>query len=288
MSTPPLRWAVLGMGQAGSSRLEAIRRDPRSEVVAVWRGKFAASAGVPVTDSAEDAIGLADAVYVCSPLDVHAEQIELALSAGKHVASEYPMATDSLEARALFALAESRGVVLHVGHIELLSGTARTLSAHVHPSDIQNVELFFSCSGARLPGSALAFRNIARLHRLTDAAGPIKEIVEVEHGDGELMAVLKMETGRPVNIGFRQGPGLPRHTILEIRTYRERWRQVDRDLFLNGSAATVLDQGSVFAQDHRVAVRRILDGDPGYLTEARIIKVLELAQRLRSGQTGAL
>ncbi|TNE92881.1 MAG: Gfo/Idh/MocA family oxidoreductase [Deltaproteobacteria bacterium] len=288
MNQPPIRWAILGVGQAGQRRAAAIQTDIDAELVAVWRGRFAKGVGVPVTDSAEDAIGLADAVYVCTPLDLHAAQVELALSAGRHVVTEYPLATSHAEAADLFRLAADRGVVLHVGHIELLSGVARTLTAHVRATDVRHAELYFSSSGPVIPGAELAVRNVARLHRLLAVVGSVARVGRVDVSPGEMLAELELESGRKANIAFRQGPGLPRHTILEIKTFRSRWRQVDRSLELDGTMTTVLDPGSVFESDHRFAMRRIRNGSPSYVTDERILEVLQLAEALSLGRTGPL
>jgi 1,5-anhydro-D-fructose reductase (1,5-anhydro-D-mannitol-forming) len=57
-----------------------------------------------------------DIVWVASPNYLHAEQIRLALDAGKHVLAEKPLATSGRDARALVELAVQRGVRLGVGY----------------------------------------------------------------------------------------------------------------------------------------------------------------------------
>ncbi|AKT51842.1 Gfo/Idh/MocA family protein [Arsenicicoccus sp. oral taxon 190] len=70
---------------------------------------------VPATTSDLDAL-LArddvDAVYVASPNSVHPEQVRACLEAGRHVLAEKPLAPTGAEAQELFALAQSRGLVL--------------------------------------------------------------------------------------------------------------------------------------------------------------------------------
>ncbi|MFD4575700.1 Gfo/Idh/MocA family protein [Streptomyces sp. NPDC058417] len=53
-----------------------------------------------------------DAVYVPLPVALHAEWVEAALRAGKHVLAEKPLTTDPDRTRQLFALARARGLVL--------------------------------------------------------------------------------------------------------------------------------------------------------------------------------
>jgi predicted dehydrogenase len=62
-----------------------------------------------------------DAVIVASPADTHAEIATAALSAGRHVLVEKPIAASLAEADALAALAAARGLVLQVGHLERFS-----------------------------------------------------------------------------------------------------------------------------------------------------------------------
>jgi len=69
-----------------------------------------------------------DAVYVPLPAALHAEWVEAALRAGKHVLAEKPLTTSPETSRALFELAQARGLVLlenvmfvhHAQHREVL------------------------------------------------------------------------------------------------------------------------------------------------------------------------
>ena len=59
-----------------------------------------------------------DAIIVCSPTGVHAEQTERALRAGKHVLCEIPLATSLAETDRLIDLAERSGRQLMVCHTQ--------------------------------------------------------------------------------------------------------------------------------------------------------------------------
>ena len=286
MQDDTLKWSILGVGQAGHHRVKAIQNDSRSELVGVCRGRYAPRSGAQVFGTPLEAIRRADAVYVCSPIEEHEKQIRMALEADKHVATEYPLALDVDVAQDLFRLAITRKRILHVGHIELLSGVARTLSAHLTPRDVRRVDLSFATGGPPLEGPALAFRNVARLHRLLAVAGPVLAIKHVHHGAGELLASVELRTGGSANLAFRQAPNLRRHTVMEVLTSRGRWQQVNRDLYLEGNETTVLDPGPVFEADHRFVTARILDESENYVSEERIIAVLALAAALRDGTRG--
>ncbi|MFD4693979.1 Gfo/Idh/MocA family protein [Streptomyces sp. NPDC058463] len=117
----PLRIGVVGCaGIAWRRMLPAIERNPDVELVAVASRDEAKArrftrrfGGDPVAGydqllSRDDI----DAVYVPLPALLHAEWIERALLAGKHVLSEKPLAATSEDAAALVKLAESRGLAL--------------------------------------------------------------------------------------------------------------------------------------------------------------------------------
>ncbi len=117
----PLRIGVVGCaGIAWRRMLPAIDRDPDVELVAVASRDEAKArrftrrfGGDPVRGYDRLlARGDIDAVYVPLPALLHAEWIERALLAGKHVLSEKPLAATAKDAASLVALAESRGLAL--------------------------------------------------------------------------------------------------------------------------------------------------------------------------------
>jgi 2-hydroxy-4-carboxymuconate semialdehyde hemiacetal dehydrogenase len=85
---------------------------------------FAAEFDAPLATTDLDKL-LADAgieaVIVCSPTDLHAEQTERALCAGKHVLCEIPLATSLAETDRLIDLAERSGLRLMVCHTQRYS-----------------------------------------------------------------------------------------------------------------------------------------------------------------------
>ncbi len=116
--------AILGAGRMGRLHAQNILKHvPGLRVVAFSEpqesvGEAAVrDLGVPVVRRWRDLVGRRDvaAVLVCSPPDVHVEQVTAAAEAGKHVFCEKPLARDlpSID-RALDAASRS-GVVLQVG-----------------------------------------------------------------------------------------------------------------------------------------------------------------------------
>jgi UDP-2-acetamido-3-amino-2,3-dideoxy-glucuronate N-acetyltransferase len=58
-----------------------------------------------------------DAVAIASPASLHGEHVRRALTAGKHVFVEKPLALQVFEGRSLVKLARDRGRILMVGHV---------------------------------------------------------------------------------------------------------------------------------------------------------------------------
>src|SRR6185312_3341414 len=99
-------------------RLPGVKLNAIADPDADARRNVAAHLHVPVVADWRDLLGKVDVVSVCSPASTHAEIVGAFLGAGAHVLVEKPIATDLDEAEALIALAESRKLVLTVGHQE--------------------------------------------------------------------------------------------------------------------------------------------------------------------------
>jgi len=116
---------VLGAGAwAEFAHLPGYKRDPRCELVAIAdplvdrAQAFAERFGIPnVYSSHEELIARddIDVVDVCTPSATHFELSWAALSAGKHVLCEKPVAYDFTETRRAAALARDMGVKTKLG-----------------------------------------------------------------------------------------------------------------------------------------------------------------------------
>jgi predicted dehydrogenase len=122
-----IRVAVVGTGSLGKehARLYAeLARAGRVEFSGVHdtsaevAGKIAAKYGVPSFASIDEAAGASDALSVVTPTSTHFEVARALIERGKHVLLEKPMTDDTAQAAELVQLAQARGCVLQVGHIE--------------------------------------------------------------------------------------------------------------------------------------------------------------------------
>jgi len=117
-----VRFAILGPGKVARVHADALARVPDARLVAVSgrnveRAEVLAAAFGARSDPSLDATierGGVDAVIVCTPHPVHAEQAIAAARAGLHVVVEKPMALTVADADAMIAAALEAGVVLSV------------------------------------------------------------------------------------------------------------------------------------------------------------------------------
>jgi predicted dehydrogenase len=131
-----LRLAVIGTGQIGLHHLEAIRRCPRAELLAIAESnpqrlqEAAERFRVPATYTDYHEL-LArpdlDAVSIALPNHLHAPATLAALRAGKHVHLEKPMALNARQAARIVAEAKKSRRILMVGQNMRFSRDAQML-----------------------------------------------------------------------------------------------------------------------------------------------------------------
>lgn len=284
-----LRWAIVGVGVAGRARANAIEQDPRSVLVAVHRGRFAADVEAPTVGSVEEAVQAADCVAICSPAAAHPDQVRLAIAAQRHVLVEYPLVRDPALAESLFAEAKVHQRILHVEHIELLGAVPHTLRSLVHTDLIEDVDIRFEGPGsADLRPYDVAWANVARIHRVVDVAGPVDRVDTVESEPGGLRATLTLRSGALLTAQFRYSPVGSRRTRMRVATPGTVWEQINDSLMRNGTPQTLLGTGSLFKIDQLAATARILDATAPYVSDDRVLHVLRVVERLASESPGPI
>ena len=121
-----LNWLVIGIGDIARKRvLPAIMAEPRSRLYGLLTrdpGKAEAYAGALVFTDLGEALrdSAIDAVYVASPVALHAEQTIASLRAGKHVLCEKPVAMDYAQAEAMAAAAGESWCVCGIAYYRRL------------------------------------------------------------------------------------------------------------------------------------------------------------------------
>ncbi len=114
-----IKVGVVGTGFIGPAHIEALRRLPNVEVVALCEVTAelavakAASLGIERACTFDDLLKMDDiqAVHICTPNFLHYAQSKAVLEAGKHCICEKPLAKDLHEAEELVSLAAKTGLV---------------------------------------------------------------------------------------------------------------------------------------------------------------------------------
>jgi predicted dehydrogenase len=120
-----LNWLVVGVGDITTKRvIPAIQAESRSTLYGVVTRDPAKAAhfGAKAWTSLNEALGDPEvqAVYVGTPVFLHASQTIQSLAAGKHVLCEKPMAMNEAEARSMVAAAEKCGRIFGVAYYRRL------------------------------------------------------------------------------------------------------------------------------------------------------------------------
>ena len=146
MSTPlgkTVRVGVIGVGALGQhharvyAALEGVLLAGVYDVDAGRAGEVAARHGTRAFAHLRELLPEVDAVSVAVPTVDHLRVARAALEAGKDVLVEKPMTTTLAEADEMIALAEARGAVLQVGHIERFNPAVEVLRRVPEPRFVE-------------------------------------------------------------------------------------------------------------------------------------------------------
>jgi predicted dehydrogenase len=197
-----VRWGLIGCGDIAAKRVaEALQRSAGSALVAVARARKELAAAFAERHGANrwhaDWRDLlqdpeVDAVYVATPVRLHAEQAEAAAGAGKHVLCEKPMALDVAGGERMIAAARAHGVRLGVAyyrhHYPVVARLRQLLaSGELGDPVLANVQAFESFDlprdhprawflrRAEAGGGPMADFGCHRIEVLLDLLGPVAD-----------------------------------------------------------------------------------------------------------------
>ena len=121
-----MRFCISGNGAMANAHLKAIKAIAGAEVTVLQSRtqegtqKVASEYGVPVAlTNFEEAVSRSDvdAVIITGPTQVHADQAEIAMRAGKHVLIEIPMCDSVADAERIVRVQKETGVTAMAGHV---------------------------------------------------------------------------------------------------------------------------------------------------------------------------
>jgi predicted dehydrogenase len=124
MAPAPLRTAVIGVGHFGRYHAEKYARSPLASLVAIVDRDVARAREVAErlrAEAVEDfrtLFGRVDAVSIAVPTSAHFAVAKACLEHGIHVLIEKPITETLAQADELIALADAKGLILQVGHLQ--------------------------------------------------------------------------------------------------------------------------------------------------------------------------
>ncbi|AFY36182.1 Gfo/Idh/MocA family protein [Calothrix sp. PCC 7507] len=314
-----VRVGLVGTGNAAKLRAEALLQDPRSHLVAVAGYKpektatFAQDYQAEAVDAWQQLVERKDVdlVVISTVNRDHSAIAHAALSQGKHVVVEYPLALDVVEGKELLALAKAQNKLLHVEHIELLGGLHQALKQnlakvgeifYVRYSTITpqspaprkwtyNHELF----GFPLMGA------LSRLHRLTDLFGTVFTAnchqrywaIEPEYYQTSFcITQLCFDSGLLAQVVYGKGETLWQ-SERKFEVHGENGGLIfdgDTGFFIHEGQTTPIEVGTrrgLFAKDTSMVLDHILDGSALYVTPEESLYTLKVAEAAkRAAESG--
>lgn len=312
---------LVGTGYAARLRAETLAKDGRSRLVAATghspskSQEFSQTFEVPLESSWQALVQRSDVdlVMVCTINRDHGAIAQAALEAGKHVVVEYPLALTVAEAEFLLTLATRQQKLLHIEHIELLSGIHQTLRDALpaigtpfyvrysnlnpqHPAPDKwtyHPELFgFPFIGA-----------LSRLHRMTDLFGAVKTVSCQARFWGQsglpspyttclCSAQLRFASGLVGEVIYGKGEALWQ-TERSFVVQGEKGAialEGEQGNLIQGEQVTPLEVGSrrgLFARDTTEVLDHLLMGTPLYVDPQSSVYALQVAEAAqRSAETG--
>ena len=139
-----MKICVAGQGAFGQKHLDALKRIPEAEVVSLIGGNQDATAevakkyGIPHWggDLAEG-IALADAVILTTPTQMHRQQGEQVMRAGKHVLIEIPIADSVEDSDALVKIQQETGVIAMAGHVRRFNPSHQWVHKRIQKGELK-------------------------------------------------------------------------------------------------------------------------------------------------------
>ncbi len=119
-----IKAGLVGLGHLGAIHLKLLGGIKECELVGVYDSdqekaeRLAHAAGVPAYQSFDALLGDCEAIDIVTPTTSHFAYAHQALEAGRHVFIEKPIAETPPQAALLSKLAQTKGLVGQVGHVE--------------------------------------------------------------------------------------------------------------------------------------------------------------------------
>lgn len=311
----PIKVGLVGTGYAAKLRAEAVQNDARSQLIAVAGHTLNKTQAFSQTYAAE-ALSSWQELVARSDLDLviianvnrdHGTVAQSALAAGKHVVVEYPLSLDVNEAEAIVQLAASQQTLLHVEHVELLSGTHQTAKTALPEIGTPFYVRYSSLNPQRPAPQKWTYDSdlfgfplvgaVSRIHRLIDLFGEVttvscqarfwgNESPESLYTSCLCTAQLRFASGLIAEVIYGKGEAIwQAERSLEIQG-------LHGAIVINGQEATLiqadqtrsLEVGSrrgLFAKDTAMVLEHLTQGTPLYVALESSLQALRVADAAR-------
>ncbi|MBF2028975.1 MAG: Gfo/Idh/MocA family oxidoreductase [Oscillatoriales cyanobacterium C42_A2020_001] len=308
-----MRVGLIGTGYAAKLRAEALKAEPRAELVAIAgrtparTQEFSHTYGAIACASWQDLLMLPDLdlVVISTVNQDHGAIAHAALTAQKHVIVEYPLSLDVAEAQALLDLATTQNKLLHVEHIELLGGVHQALRTTLprigsvfyaryatlkpeHPAP-QRWSYHTQTFGFPLMGA------LSRLHRLVDLFGEVDTVACSAHFEKTsdfyystclCTAHLQFRNGVMAEVTYGKGEALWQ-AERKFEVQGEQGALVfagEQGTLINADGVEALEVGGrrgLFAKDTTMVLDFLTLGNPLYVTPEASLYTLKVADAAR-------
>ena len=193
-----MKIALAGAGAFGEKHLDGLDKIDGVEVVSLIgrtlekTQEIAARRGIPhVSADLEDALALpeVDAVILCTPTQMHAEQAIACMNAGKHVEVEIPLADKWADAQAVMAKQKETGLVCMVGHTRRFNPSHQWVHKKIKAGEfnIQQMDVqtyFFRRTNTNAKGEARSWTD----HLLWHHAAHTVDLFQYQTGEKVVVA----------------------------------------------------------------------------------------------------
>jgi len=321
INTPsvPIRAGLVGTGFAAKLRTETLQADSRSHLVAVSghtlekTKEFAHTHEASAVDSWQQLVEHPDLdlVIICTINRDHGAIARAALDAGKHVVVEYPLCLDPSEAESLIALAQAKGKLLHVEHIELLGGLHQALRQSLPEIGNTFYARYVTITPQRPAPKRWTYHQelfgfplsaaLSRIHRLTDLFGDVASVscqsrfweASSEYYTACLCsAQLRFTNGLIAEVTYGKGEAFWQG-LRNFEVHGEQGTLVfegDQGTLVRGEERTAIDvagRRGLFVKDTGMVLDYLIEGTPLYVSATDSCYALKVADAARqSAETG--
>ena len=141
-----MKFCISGNGAMANAHAKALKAIPGAQITVVQTRtpegaqKFAGEYNIPnaITDfTAAVSRPDVDAVIITGPTQIHADQAEIAMRAGKHVLIEIPMCDSVADAQRIVAVQKETGVTAMAGHVRRFNPSHQYLTKKFRAGEIK-------------------------------------------------------------------------------------------------------------------------------------------------------